>query len=98
MKAGLIEHVVPYSMGELFEGSHGLACSVCKTRGAMLWLTIDEAKSLPAGDARNFVCEHKLGAAFCKQHQPPIEKVVWLDEVITIDALSSLCDELPECS
>ena len=73
------QHVVPYSMGELFEGSYGLACGLCSQRGSMLWLTIAEAKTLPTGDARNFVCEHKLGKPFCKQHQPPLKMVVYID-------------------
>lgn len=78
--AEILGHVVPFSMGELFEGSHGLACEVCGNRGAMLWLTIDEKNQLPAGDSRNFVCENKFGKPLCREHQPPIELVVYRDE------------------
>ena len=75
----IVSHVVPYSMGELFEGSHGLACAMCGCRGAMLWLTIEEKDSLPVGDARNYVCEYKLGKPLCRSHQPPLEMVVFRD-------------------
>lgn len=75
----IVSHVVPYSMGELFEGSFGLACGLCGKRGAMLWLTVDELRQLPPGDSRNFVCEQKLGKPLCKEHQPPIEMVVYRD-------------------
>jgi hypothetical protein len=74
-----LTHVVPFSMGELFEGSHGLACSICNERGSMLWLTVEELQTLPDGDARNYVCENKLGAALCREHQPPLENVVYRD-------------------